>query len=241
MAFDTFYLTAAGTRYAARTASGGRLEITRAQFGDGIVTGDLTGQTALIHPLGAMTVSQAQADGNTVTVTTQFSNRSGDTVLAPFYLAEIGLFGRIVDDDTCPETLIAYANAGSVERADYIPAVLTEYLIYWPCTVSNAANVTVVIDNSLIYLTRADLLREIVHHMPIYVQAEEPQADGPFLWYDIGDTPPEPAPEMVLLQLGDASVGGEVYALIDDTQYTVENAEKANDPVAEEPLEITIY
>lgn len=240
MAFDTFYLTAAGARYAAQTAAGGTLEITRAQFGDGVVTGDLTGQAALAHPLGTMTVSRAQADGNTVTVTTQFSNRVGDTVLDPFYLTEIGLFGRIAGDDTCPEALIAYANTGGTARADYIPAVLTEYLIYWPCTVSNAANVTAVIDSSLVYLTQADLLREIAHHMPIYVQGGEPQADGPFLWYDIGGTAPEVGPEAVLLQLGGASMGGEVYALIDDEQYTVENAEKANDPAAGEPLEVTI-
>lgn len=167
MAFEYFYLTAAGTRYAAKTAAGAKLQLTKGQFGDGVLNGGgMTERTMLVNPLGEMEISKVRTEGATAIATTQFSNRSGNTVLDPFYLTEIGLFGKIEGDDTCPETLIAYANTGSVEKADYIPAMLTEFIINWPCVVSNAENVTVVIDESLVYPTKQELGQMLSNYIP---------------------------------------------------------------------------
>ena len=178
MAFELFYLTQTGTRYMAKVAAGERLVITRAEFGSGFLSVGLSERTALVEPLGEMAITKNRVENNTMVLTAQFSNKKGDALLDPFHLAEIGLYGKIEGESDYPEALIAYANAKTADKADYIPATLTEFLINWVLTVSNAENVTVALDESLVYVT-ADAFGEELRKKADLVDGKVPEDQIP--------------------------------------------------------------
>ena len=178
MAFELFYLTQTGTRYMAKVAAGERLVITRAEFGSGFLSVGLSERTTLVEPLGEMAITKKRVEDNTMVLTAQFSNKKGDTLLDPFHLAEIGLYGKIEGEPDYPEALIAYANAKTADKADYIPAALTEFLINWVLTVSNAENVTVTLDESLVYVT-ADAFGEELRKKADLVDGKVPEDQIP--------------------------------------------------------------
>lgn len=178
MAFELFYLTQTGTRYMAKVAASERLVITRAEFGSGFLSMGLSERTTLVEPLGEMSITKKRVEDNTMVLTAQFSNKKGDTLLDPFHLAEIGLYGKIEGEPDYPETLIAYANAKTADKADYIPATLTEFLINWVLTVSNAENVTVALDESLVYVT-ADAFGEELRKKADLVDGKVPEDQIP--------------------------------------------------------------
>lgn len=178
MAFELFYLTQTGTRYMAKVAAGERLVITRAEFGSGFLSVGLSERTALVEPLGEMAITKNRVEDNTMVLTAQFSNKKGDALLDPFHLAEIGLYGKIEGETDYPEALIAYANAKTADKADYIPATLTEFLINWVLTVSNAENVTVTLDESLVYVT-ADAFGEELRKKADLVDGKVPEDQIP--------------------------------------------------------------
>ena len=178
MAFELFYLTRTGTRYMAKVAAGERLVITRAEFGSGFLSVGLSERTALVEPLGEMAITKNRVEDNTMVLTAQFSNKKGDALLDPFHLAEIGLYGKIEGESDYPEALIAYANAKTADKADYIPATLTEFLINWVLTVSNAENVTVALDESLVYVT-ADAFGEELRKKADLVDGKVPEDQIP--------------------------------------------------------------
>ena len=178
MAFELFYLTQTGTRYMAKVAAGERLVITRSEFGSGFLSVGLSERTALVEPLGEMAITKNRVEDNTMVLTAQFSNKKGDTLLDPFHLAEIGLYGKIEGEPDYPEALIAYANAKTADKADYIPATLTEFLINWVLTVSNAENVTVTLDESLVYVT-ADAFGEELRKKADLVDGKVPEDQIP--------------------------------------------------------------
>lgn len=168
--FTHFYTTAKGDEYLARSMLGKTLVITAGKFGNGALPSgsDLTSLTDLVSPLGPLVISKKTAAGNMLKVTTQFSNKVGGSIMAPFHLMEIGLFGKLTnadgtDDPSYPETLILYTNALTQTKADYIPDVLTEFIINWPMTISSTQDVTVVIDESLAYPTLADFNASVAH------------------------------------------------------------------------------
>lgn len=178
MAFELFYLTQTGTRYMAKVTAGEQLVITRAEFGSGFLSVGLSGRTALVEPLGEMAITKKRVEDNTMVLTAQFSNKKGDALLDPFHLAEIGLYGKIEGEPDYPEALIAYANAKTADKADYIPATLTEFLINWVLTVSNAENVTVTLDESLVYVT-AGAFGEELRKKADLVDGKVPEAQIP--------------------------------------------------------------
>lgn len=178
MAFELFYLTQTGTRYMAKVAAGERLVITRSEFGSGFLSVGLSERTALVEPLGEMAITKNRVEDNTMVLTAQFSNKKGDALLDPFHLAEIGLYGKIEGETDYPEALIAYANAKTADKADYIPATLTEFLINWVLTVSNAENVTVALDESLVYVT-ADAFGEELRKKADLVDGKVPEDQIP--------------------------------------------------------------
>lgn len=178
MAFELFYLTKTGTRYMAKIAAGERLVITRAEFGSGFLSVGLSERTSLVEPLGEMAITKNRVEDNTMVLTAQFSNKKGDALLDPFHLAEIGLYGKIEGESDYPEALIAYANAKTADKADYIPATLTEFLINWVLTVSNAENVTVALDESLVYVT-ADAFGEELRKKADLVDGKVPKDQIP--------------------------------------------------------------
>ena len=138
----------------------------------------LNKRTALLEPMGEMAITKKRVEDNTMVLTAQFSNKKGDALLDPFHLAEIGLYGKIEGESDCPEALIAYANAKTADKADYIPATLTEFLINWVLTISNAENVTVTLDESLVYVT-ADAFGEELRKKADLVDGKVPEDQIP--------------------------------------------------------------
>lgn len=158
--FTGFYITDKGQQYIAKAMTGKTLVMTKGQYGDGVLPEGtvITSMTELVAPLADMQISKQNTLENCVTTTTQFSNRVDGKLLNPFYFMEAGLYAKVrnadgTDDEDSPETLICYTNAGSTSVADYIPGVLTEFILNWPLTISAAANVTVEISESLVYPT----------------------------------------------------------------------------------------
>ena len=158
--FTGFYTTNTGHSYIAKAVAGKSLVLTKGQFGDGALPTDvsITSVTELIAPLGDMPISKQSPMKNCVTITTPFSNKVNGSIIPPFNFMEAGLWGKVTnedgsDDEDAPEALLFYANALSAEKADYIPGVLTEYILNWPLTISEASSVTVEINKSLVYPT----------------------------------------------------------------------------------------
>lgn len=158
--FSGFYTTDKGHQYIAKAMTGKTLVLTKGQYGTGALQGDtaITAMTSLISPLADMPISKQQTQENCVVTTVQFTNLVNGSILDPFHLMEAGIFGKVKnadgsDDEDSPEVLLFYANERTTEKADYIPATLTEFILNWPLTISEAASVTVEINKSLIYPT----------------------------------------------------------------------------------------
>ena len=158
--FSGFYTTNKGKAYIAKAVEGKTLVLTKGQYGNGTIPDgqSVMSVTALVSPLADMPISKISSQENVVTVTTQFSNRVNGVVIEPFHLMEAGIFGKVLnedgtEDEDAPETLLYYANALTAEKADYITGILTEFIINWPLTISESANVTAIIDESLVYPT----------------------------------------------------------------------------------------
>ena len=172
--FTGFYTTTKGYEYISKSLTGKNLVFTRGQYGNGALPEGTTPQelTALVAPLADMPISKQHTNGACITTTTQFSNRVNGTILTPFYLMEVGLYGKLKNDDGTddadhPEVLLFYAYEATQERADYIPAQLTEFILNWPLTITGSENITVEIDESLVYPT----LKEFNDRAPVKAEA----------------------------------------------------------------------
>lgn len=161
--FTGFHTTNTGYGYVAKAVAGKSLVLTKGQFGEGALPEGtaITSVTALIAPLGDMPITKRKALKNCITITTQFSNKQNGIIIEPFHLMEIGLWGKVLnedgtEDEDAPEALLFYANALTTDKADYIPGILTEFILNWPLTISEATSVTVEIDSSMVYPTLED-------------------------------------------------------------------------------------
>lgn len=177
--FTGFYVTDKGHQYIARATTGKTLVFTRGQYGDGELPEDavIPSMTALISPLATLPISKQYSMDNCSVIATQFSNRVNGSLLSPFHLMEAGIFGKVLntdgtEDEDSPETLLLYTNAVTKEKADYIPGVLTEFLINWPLTISSAADVTVEIDESLVYPTMKEFNERVPFKIEIATKEE---------------------------------------------------------------------
>lgn len=152
-AFSEIILTQRGTNLLAKAQAGLTLHFTRIVVGNG----ELNGQSAvalnnLINPIKSLPVSTLKSSGNTTTVGTTWNN---EDIKVGFYFREIGIFAT---DPTFGEILYAYGNSGAL--AEYIPPLdtnLIERTTQIKLYVSNVANVTAVIDTSLVYATTSEL------------------------------------------------------------------------------------
>ena len=167
--FSTFKPTQKGKEYIAQSLTGKRMVFTKGAFGNGILPEGTSPSsvTELVNKLGTMLVSDKNASGGKTIIGTQFSNRVNGAILEPFHLTEIALYAKLqtlddVDDPDGPEALVLYSYT-TTEQSDYIPAILTEFLINWPLEVSESANITVVIDDSLAYPTLKQFNESISH------------------------------------------------------------------------------
>lgn len=155
MGLSNFYLTDAGLGLLARAQIGETLTITRAQVGEGTWPEGTTyaNITQLVSPVKYMAlVSKTQSDG-LAKITVQFSN-SG--VNRDFLWSEFGLWAADPDypDDRSHDIL--YGTAYADETPVPIESALTEFLFNVLVRTGNAESVTVVVDTSLVYMTRQD-------------------------------------------------------------------------------------
>lgn len=156
MAFDGIQITNRGRNLLAK-AEAGLTKITYTKFSAG--DGKLAGQMpitlkALINEKISFPVSRLKIQNENVVVPGfEFSNQG---IASGFFFREVGLWAT---DPDLGEILYAYANAG--EGAEYIDAQNTsavlKKLFNFELTVSNTAQVTVVVDDTIIYATPQDV------------------------------------------------------------------------------------
>jgi len=154
-AFGGFFITNKGRALQAKAQIGTPLQYTRIAIGDGSLNGqtipDLTGLISLKKTL-AITGISTKSGGKAV-ISTKLQNKD---ITAGFYLREMGVFAQ---DPDVGEILYCYANAGT--GAEYIPpsggADIVEQIYNINTIVGNAANVSAVIDESLVLATKTEL------------------------------------------------------------------------------------
>ncbi|MEB4780843.1 tail fiber protein [Paenibacillus jamilae] len=156
MAFDGIQITNRGRNLLAK-AEAGQTKITYTRFsaGDGKLSGQMpVALKALINEKISFPVSRLKIQNENVVVPGfEFSNQG---VSSGFFFREVGLWAT---DPDLGEILYAYANSG--EGAEYIDAQNTsavlKKLFNFELTVSNTAQVTVVVDDTIIYATPQDV------------------------------------------------------------------------------------
>lgn len=161
-AFPRALLTNAGKNMIALAQLGQKLIFTKAKYGDGtLIEGD--DQEAFTQ------LKQARLDLPIQSMTNPGTGQIEVEVLvdrtnleAGFFGREVGLFAKI--GDTGSEQLFCYTNAGN--KADYIPDKAendTPYheFIDIATVVGNSQNLTVIMDDAKVYITRAEFLQHI--------------------------------------------------------------------------------
>ncbi len=157
---DMFYPTNKGLEYAALTAMGKSLVFTKGKFGNGVRTNEsIASMTELIKPLGELPIVKKIIKGNTILISTEFTNEVKGILLDTFYLSEVGLFAKLqnedgTDDIDNPEVLVGYAFDSPGDKIS--GGVLTEFVINFPMTVAASENIVVEI-SSIAYALQKDL------------------------------------------------------------------------------------
>ena len=149
--FDGLKLTNKGIELLAAILAG---QFTKIKMGDGNEPANFMTLTNLVNV--RQTLNIARKEIVNATILRLGANLSGSDVGSGFYWREIGIFAKDLDGDNT-EYLFSYDNAGA--QASYIPAggIVTEQLIDLEITVGNTDNITVVIDESLVFPTIAEM------------------------------------------------------------------------------------
>lgn len=154
-AFGGLILTNRGKTLQSKAQAGVTLEYTRIAIGDGqLGTTPILDLNALRHQVKSLPITKLKVfSGGKAVVGTVWSNSD---LTEGFFYREIGIFAK---DPDLGEILYCYANSG--ELAEYIPpgggSDLIERSLDIQVLVGNAANVTAIIDSSLVYATKPDL------------------------------------------------------------------------------------
>lgn len=154
-AFGGLILTNRGKTLQSKAQAGVTLEYTRIAIGDGqLGTTPILDLNALRHQVKSLPITNLKVfSGGKAVVGTVWSNSD---LTEGFFYREIGIFAK---DPDLGEILYCYANSG--ELAEYIPpgggSDLIERSLDIQVLVGNAANVTAIIDSSLVYATKPDL------------------------------------------------------------------------------------
>ncbi|WP_339311740.1 right-handed parallel beta-helix repeat-containing protein [Paenibacillus sp. FSL M7-0896] len=153
--FGGMTLTNKGLVLQGKAQAGGKLNYTRIAVGDGSITGQaVPAMNGLISQKISLPITR---------ITTQSPNKAiigsvlrNADVSTGFYWREVGVFAQ---DPDAGEILYAYANAGVT--ADYIPpgggSDIIEKTFDCVVVVGTAANITAVIDESLVFAKKTEL------------------------------------------------------------------------------------
>ncbi len=146
--------TNAGVALLAKCLNGAELQFAKIVMGDSAYSGSYAAVTAVITPKIELPISKItlKTESAVLRAVLSFSD-----ITEGFTWREIGLYAA--DPDTGAQVLYAYGNAG--DEGDYIPdgssTTLAEKRINITAVTSNAANVTAVIDESLIFASKEEL------------------------------------------------------------------------------------
>lgn len=156
--FDKIVITTEGAKLAAKTMEGKILKFSQAKLGSGALAdtsiSTLKKRTALVTNVMSCDILKAKKTSDTQ-ATISFLLKNTDAP-SSFYFKELGIFA--IDPDTKQEVLFAYANAGN--NAEYINNSISELVqkhIDIVITIDNASNVSIVLDNTPIYVTEDEL------------------------------------------------------------------------------------
>lgn len=176
MAIGSVYLTKRGRNLLAKAVAGTDLTFTRFAIGDGYLNGaaieDLNNVISFKY---SVSISKKQFNEvGKVKLSGNFTNSD----VGGFYYRELGLFAT---DPDLGEILYAYGNADS--RAEYIPVSteeIYEKTIVLNAYISNAASVTAVIDESLLFATVEELtvLNKAVNELQLKIEAGMAKVPG---------------------------------------------------------------
>lgn len=154
-AFNGVTMTTRGIALQAKVQAGVTLQFTRIAIGDGQLTGQLIpALNALISQKKSMPINRLRVmPPNRTEVGVSLTNQG---LVTGFYFREIGLFAQ---DPDAGEILYGYANSGAT--AEFIPpgggADILERELVLDVIVGTGANVTAIIDNSLVFVTQQEL------------------------------------------------------------------------------------
>lgn len=163
--FTGITLTNKGAEMLAAAQNGALLEFTRVQIGQGSLASGATEEaaTSLVSPVKFLPIADYKNKGANVIVTFQITNAD---VTVAFTFRELGLFAK---GDDGIEHLYAYSNAGASAETVPLPSETTvDYIMSLNLTVNSAENVTVVIDDALVYVTEKKLTEAIAENAYVH-------------------------------------------------------------------------
>lgn len=152
-----------GDKLLTQAVNGHTLTFTRGAYGAGALadSDDIRDFTALKDERMSLPITDKKVADNGTSITLIF-NVSNSTLEKGFNNRELGIFAKLDDGD---EVLFAYSNAGN--NYDSIPDKNTptdENTFEVQVFVTDEANVSVSIDGSIVYLTKAQVEEKISEH-----------------------------------------------------------------------------
>lgn len=163
------YLTDKGREILYKAQGGQQLNFSKFVVGDGELGSQVIQTlTNVINDKMNLNISKIDVRSNKVVIGTYLTNSDLEE---GFYFRELGLYAN--DPETQEEVLYMYANAG--ESAEYIDSkegdIIEEYLDV-NVVVSNVADITAIIDESLVYVTDKEF-KEHKDNTNIHITEEE--------------------------------------------------------------------
>ena len=147
--FKNKSITVKGMELLSKALAGEPIEFTRIELGDGQYEGDLGFAEKLINVKQNLPINNLDRNGSQVTLSAVLRV---EDIRTDFIWREIGIYAKGQDN---VEHLYMY---GYTENTSYISRdSLNEKLIHVTVMVSNAAQITATIDDSLVYLTAQSL------------------------------------------------------------------------------------
>ena len=162
--FPFVQMTARGLELQAKAQTGQPLKFLRVELGDGAAPPAVAPLTALVSKQQNLPIIGKKTPGNgTAELLVVLTNEG---LASGFFMRELGVI--VEDPDTAEEVLYSYTNAG--QYSDYMPAYggasIVEQTFNLITVIGNAANVTAVINDSLTYALKKDLLAIIPRLLP---------------------------------------------------------------------------
>lgn len=182
--FPKLKFTNDGMEMLIKAQNGHSLTFTCAKLGSGSLeySDDITTFTDLKAP--KMTLPIVLADDSRKEKISLTFNASNADLDEGFISRELGVFAKLDDG---PEKLYAYSNAGN--NYDYIPNKDTptdENRLVIDLIVSSNAEINVLIDGSIVYVTRKDVENMLDSRLQVTKTADKPASmDDKGLWVEI--------------------------------------------------------